>query len=132
LAGCYTPSAFTGAPCDLSIDNCPGSQVCTAQAGGSFCTAGPTIDASSGGLDGRPDASGMADLDGDDVADLDDNCPAKANAGQSNEDGDAFGDGCDPCPPFVDGATPLDADGDGVGDACDPAPTVPGDQIRQR
>ena len=37
----------------------------------------------------------LLDLDGDGVADVDDNCPNVANAGQSNFDGDAAGDACD-------------------------------------
>lgn len=52
----------------------------------------------------------VADLDGDGVDDVDDNCPgddptlAIANPGQTDLDGDGLGDLCDPCP---------------VGDACD-------------
>jgi hypothetical protein len=38
------------------------------------------------------------DSDGDGIGDPCDNCPAVANANQSNLDGDAFGDVCDPCP----------------------------------
>ena len=38
------------------------------------------------------------DLDGDGVADGDDNCPTVANADQADVDGDGVGDACDPCP----------------------------------
>jgi hypothetical protein len=36
-----------------------------------------------------------------------------------NDDGDAFIDGCDPCPGNPD-MTPTDSDGDGIPDVCDP------------
>ena len=67
------------------------------------------------------------DLDGDGVPNALDNCPTVSNPDQANEDGDAFGDACDLCPPFPD--LGEDVDGDGVGDLCDPAPTIPGDKI---
>jgi hypothetical protein len=38
----------------------------------------------------------LLDVDGDGVADVDDNCPETANAGQENFDRDATGDACDP------------------------------------
>jgi hypothetical protein len=37
------------------------------------------------------------DRDGDGVCDVDDDCPAIANAGQADADGDGIGDACDPC-----------------------------------
>jgi hypothetical protein len=69
------------------------------------------------------------DLDCDGIPDGFDNCPTVANADQGNEDGDRFGDVCDPCPPFADADPIADQDGDGVSDACDPRPTMPGDVI---
>ena len=69
------------------------------------------------------------DLDGDLVADASDNCPIKMNADQANEDGDRFGDVCDPCPPIADGLVIADQDGDGVADACDPRPSLAGEVI---
>ncbi len=55
--------------------------------------------------DDPPDAEGDAcdngDGDGDGVADNVDNCPAVPNAGQENEDGDRFGNACDPAPLIV-------------------------------
>lgn len=38
------------------------------------------------------------DTDGDGICDDTDNCPTVYNPNQSNIDGDAFGDACDPCP----------------------------------
>ncbi len=69
------------------------------------------------GSDGSVD-----DTDGDGVTDDRDNCKDTANANQANEDGDALGDVCDPCPITGDPAGDTDTDGDGVGDGCDPRP----------
>ena len=62
-----------------------------------------------------------------------DNCPAVANADQSNTDGDGQGNGCDEDDdndgvPDAEDAFPLDpaesrdSDGDGIGDNADPTP----------
>ena len=47
-----------------------------------------------------------------------DNCPHHYNAGQSNVDGDPFGDECDNCP-YVTNKFQGDIDKDGIGDVCD-------------
>ncbi len=48
------------------------------------------------------ESSGDTDLDG--ICDDIDNCPAVANFGQQNNDGDTLGDACDPCPGNSSGA----------------------------
>jgi Thrombospondin type 3 repeat len=72
-------------------------------------------------LDGPP-----GDVDGDGVADGDDNCPEVANPMQENEDGDDRGNACDLCPhlPGTVPGTDDDDDGDGIGNQCDPRPTM--------
>jgi MYXO-CTERM domain-containing protein len=61
------------------------------------------------------------DVDGDGVANADDNCFEVSNADQADMDGDGLGDACDPCP-----ADELDdSDGDGVCDSDDACPNDP-------
>jgi hypothetical protein len=77
------------------------------------------------------------DLDGDMIANADDNCPRNYNTDQHDEDGDAIGDDCDNCPtaPNPDQADTTEVAlmqmifADGVGDACDRRPGVGGDDI---
>lgn len=70
-----------------------------------------------------------ADDDGDGVVNSQDNCPAVANAGQENADGDSAGDACDGCPDDPNKTAPLMC-GCGVpdvfdfGDAPPPYPTL--------
>ncbi len=61
------------------------------------------------------------DMDGDGVANINDNCPSTYNPGQGDIDGDGIGDACDNC---VSTANPdqRDVDADGIGDACDNCP----------
>ena len=70
-----------------------------------------------------------ADPDGDGLSGTDDNCPTDANADQHDEDGDARGDVCDPCPQLAGASGNVDTDGDLVGDLCDPRPMVDGDML---
>jgi len=86
-------------------------------------TGNPQIDASIS-IDGPAD-----DVDGDGVKNTVDNCPSVANAMQFNEDTDATGDECDPCPQLADPADDMDTDGDKVGNGCDPRPTMAGDKL---
>ena len=91
-----------------------------------------------------PFALGEPDTDNDGVADGVDNCQTIANADQSNQDGDSFGDACDSCPldanndsdgdgicgnidncPSSSNPSQADNDGDNVGDACDAFPNDP-------
>jgi len=87
------------------------------------------------------------DTDGDGIPDSSDNCRSISNAGQTNTDGDPFGDACDedddndnicdpgvasprvsPCKvvpggdncPLMSNGDQSDADVDGIGDVCDP------------
>lgn len=84
----------------------------------------------------------MPDADEDGVPDLWDNCPAAANADQTDTDGDEDGDVCDICPfdptndaidndgicpdvdncPVTPNADQADFDADDVGDVCDNCP----------
>ena len=59
-----------------------------------------------------------SDADGDEIGDVNDNCPAVANSCQENSDSDSHGDACDNCP-LVDNEDQADANGNGIGDACD-------------
>jgi hypothetical protein len=70
------------------------------------------------------DANGIGDLyndnedtDGDEWADVLDNCPAAANGDQTNRDSDGVGDTCDLCPDYA--ASNADLDGNGIGDPCE-------------
>ncbi len=116
-SGC--PSGFT----------CGGEGRCRAQ--GATATCGAILDAADDSGDAvAVDATGCPnDLDCDGVTDDLDNCPTVRNPDQFNEDGDRFGDACDPCPPYADSDPVLDSDGDGVSDACDPNPDTPGDYV---
>jgi hypothetical protein len=133
LGACYSPAPVTGLPCDPAIGNCPRGQTCVATASGGVCDgASDSPDAPAGGdgaIDVAIDGPSGPDGDGDGVADATDNCVMKANANQANEDGDAWGDVCDPCPPIADAATPDDPDADGVSGFCDIRPNMAGEHI---
>jgi Thrombospondin type 3 repeat len=124
VAGCYSASPPSGAPCDPVTPSCPAGQQCVSRGGQFVCDTEPGDDASMLDGDAVPTAD---DVDGDGVANANDNCPMIANANQANEDADAAGDVCDNCPPFP--STGADADADGVGDLCDPHVLIPGDSL---
>src|SRR5688500_12151562 len=75
------------------------------------------------------------DVDGDGIANADDNCSTTRNIAQADEDGDAVGDACDVCPTVADpnqldtGEIAANQFGDGVGDFCDPRPARDGDEL---
>jgi hypothetical protein len=111
LVGCYAPTIEAGGACELE---CPGDLVCV----DSICREPGFVPPDTGG-DGPP-----GDADGDGIADDVDNCPARANADQHDEDADSRGDACDPCPHLSASSADLDTDGDGIGDGCDPQPML--------
>lgn len=88
-----------------------------------------------GGSASVADAADPNDLDGDHIANADDDCPRVFDADQHDEDGDGVGDACDNCPAI---ANPNQADSteeqllqfpDGVGDACDPQTALGGNDL---
>ncbi len=70
---------------------------------------------------GSPNEAGLADSDGDGIADGADNCPAAPNADQADADSDEVGDVCDNCP-AASNTSQADVDADGLGNVCDPCP----------
>jgi hypothetical protein len=118
-AACFAspPAAL---PCGPNLA-CPAGLVC--QAGMCAPATGPdAVD--------MVDAGGNGDGDGDGVVDVVDNCPGASNSDQHDEDGDAAGDPCDPCPFLAPIAGQSgDGDGDGLPDYCDPRPSEAGDRL---
>lgn len=105
ISACFSPT-FQDTQCGPG-DSCPPGYACGVYA----CL---------------PFDSSSDDGDRDGAHNASDNCLTVPNPSQANEDADALGDACDPCPPDASNA---DADGDKVGDACDPNPSTPGDRI---
>lgn len=92
---------------------------------GDLCDSCPTVanadqaDANGDGLgDACADGNGsLADSDGDNVLNANDNCPNVAND-QTDTDKDGRGNTCDNCP-TVANYSQRDTDNDGTGDACE-------------
>ena len=95
----------------------------------------------SGGLWNYPYPLAPGDADDDGLADCEDNCPQADNAGQTDTDGDGYGDACDDdddqdgvadaddnCP-LVPNPGQADDDQDQVGDVCDPCPGDPTNDV---
>lgn len=119
MVGCYSPSFGEGGACASA---CPGDLVCVQSVcrNPGYVMDDAAVDTQTAG-DAGHDAS-PGDGDGDAILDNLDNCVTVKNADQHDEDDDAIGDVCDPCPHLS--GTAADGDSDGVGDACDPQPTV--------
>jgi hypothetical protein len=119
LVGCYKEHTF--GDCELACTDalgCPSGLSCV---DGMCRASGASSACHTSGTDAPVDVmlSGI-DADGDGVDDAIDNCLGMNNPEQYNEDGDAKGDMCDPCPIGPSVQDDLDHDGDGVGNACDP------------
>jgi hypothetical protein len=104
----YTASA---AFIDAQVVTIPAAHVVTTS---TFATVGPYAATSGECIN--------ADDDGDEVPDVQDNCPALANPSQADADGDQRGDACDNCPAAANPGQ-ADSDGDTWGDACDCGPS---------
>ena len=103
-----------------ATDPAPGSGFYYLVGGVNTCGAGPIGVDSSGTLIQPASicAATGGDFDVDGVADLQDNCPADANANQLDADADFVGDLCDNCAADAN-PTQLDSDDDQQGDLCD-------------
>jgi hypothetical protein len=117
VSACYHP---TYKDCAIACTtDCPGELQCDGQL--HMCRLpGKTGACDVGGGDAATDATDpTGDADSDGILNASDNCPTTANPMQENEDSDALGDACDPCPisPSM-----VDTDADGLPDACDPNP----------
>ena len=67
------------------------------------------------------DSFGSGDIDGDGVANREDNCLQLHNPDQLDSDKDKLGNRCDNCPLLLNIAQ-QDSDRDGIGDLCDNCP----------
>ena len=117
LAGCFAPQPAAGIPCaePSAAVRCPEGLDCVLRNGRETCEPDGTLPDP---IDALPDVPPDGDADQDGVINERDNCVDDANTDQSDEDLDALGDVCDPCPISSDTS---DSDGDGVPNDCDPS-----------
>jgi hypothetical protein len=99
-----------------------GFEAFTTFAGELYVSASKGASSSTEGLGGasilRLASDPSDDYDKDLIINSTDNCPALANANQTDSDLDDSGDACDNCPLDAN-SDQEDADGDGTGDVCD-------------
>jgi len=118
------PCSFEGGECEqalasatLPMPACSGGWKCSAdERRDGFCFFEPIMRQVD---EDRWQVIYQLDMDGDQVGDECDSCPALANADQANRDGDRFGDPCDLCPDVFSQSN-KDLDLDGLGEGCDP------------
>jgi len=111
----YPASARTAT---LVVPFHPATGMCT------YIAMGLVAGGAAGGMVSAHTTLGLADTDGDGVADSTDNCKFVPNPGQEDGDGDAVGNACDNCA-TISNAGQEDGDTDTVGDACDNCATTP-------
>lgn len=107
----------TGFVCDLSgsvpacvrggswfscVNNTNGEQVCETP---TDCPGAGTCEGWCDTTCELQDESSTSDLDNDGISDFTDNCPLNANPGQTDTDGDGFGDACPVCQSTTGGDT---------------------------
>src|SRR5262245_21386804 len=105
VAACFSPSPPSNVPCAPGggpEPRCPAGQICVMQGGVEVCLPPDQVRLNDASIDVMIDApeidgSPFIDTDMDMVMDDVDNCRLKPNREQYNEDGDAYGDVCDPC-----------------------------------
>jgi hypothetical protein len=95
VAACATPGQKDGAAIGSAIGGGGGAIVGGGAGAAIGFGGGLLIGAVVGRFLGDPDSRGP-DRDGDEVADLQDNCPDVPNGDQQDSDGDGRGDACSP------------------------------------
>jgi len=138
LAACYSPS-YRDCEVLCASGTCPAGFSCeqgVCRTAGFSGACGQMNDDMGMPADAEIDGNAMLDTDMDGKNDAIDNCRTISNPDQANEDGDVFGDVCDPCPPLatylennVVMDANLDSDNDLVGDGCDPNKLQFGDRL---